>query len=257
MSRRSRLALKYYKILGYYPSNIGDHPLKLTFQHRAFWKKVSDGSWEPETFQILQKFLDPESTYCDIGAFIGPTVIFASSRCKKVICFEPDPVAFGYLLTNIQRNNIKNIQAYNLAVTEKTSIIKMSSFGGNLGDSMTSSLDNKKAAESIEAISLSWKNLSEIIDVYSIDLFKIDIEGGEFSLIPAMSKFLAESKPPLWLSTHPTYLPENERQPAIRKLVAALSHYRNCFDSNLCKIDIKALENVIDPSTNQTFLFHE
>ena len=43
-----------------------------------FWKKVQDENWEPKTFEILNKFLDKNHSYVEIGAWIGPTALYGA-----------------------------------------------------------------------------------------------------------------------------------------------------------------------------------
>ena len=62
-------------------------------QHQRFWTKVEDGSWEPETFGVFDRFVTRETTYLDVGSWEGPTLLYAGQRAKTAYGFEPDPVA--------------------------------------------------------------------------------------------------------------------------------------------------------------------
>ena len=62
-----------------------------------FWKNKS---WERNTHKIFDKFLDSNHSYIDIGAWIGPTVLYGAQIAKKVYAIEPDPIAFKELEKN-------------------------------------------------------------------------------------------------------------------------------------------------------------
>lgn len=48
-----------------------------------FWKNKS---WERNTQKIFDKFLDSNHSYIDIGAWIGPTVLYGAQIAKKSLC---------------------------------------------------------------------------------------------------------------------------------------------------------------------------
>ena len=62
-------------------------------RYREYWSSVVDESWEPETFMVLKGLIEPDSTYVDIGAWIGPTVLYGGQIAARCITAEPDPTA--------------------------------------------------------------------------------------------------------------------------------------------------------------------
>lgn len=76
---------------------------------------------------------------------------------------------------NIKLNKIKNIKTYNLAISDKDGYIKMD----NQQNSVLSKLDDNGT---INAKTISWNTLNKITPK-KIDLLKIDIEGGEYTLL--------------------------------------------------------------------------
>ena len=67
----------------------------------SFWAQLQVGVWEPETFKIFDIFLDKNHSYIDLGAWIGPTVLYGCQNAKFCYAVEPDPVAFKNLKNNI------------------------------------------------------------------------------------------------------------------------------------------------------------
>ena len=52
-----------------------------------FVPNIHYGNWEEDTFNILDHYQNPYKTYIDIGAWIGPTVLYSASKFKNVVCF--------------------------------------------------------------------------------------------------------------------------------------------------------------------------
>ena len=108
----------------------------------------------------MSKFLNDDSIYCDVGAWIGPTVIYAAKICKQVICFEPDPIAYRYLRWNIELNKLTNVTSYSLALSDRNAVQRISSFGGEFGDSTTSLLNDNQDSYGVDVLTLAWDSFS-------------------------------------------------------------------------------------------------
>ncbi len=228
------------RIRGWYPVTIGNHSFRCDPEHIPFWQKVNAGHWEPHTFAVLNRLLTRASVYCDIGAWIGPTVLYAATRCHKVYCLEPDRVAYQYLLQNIELNRLENIVPSHLALSFANGLSRMSSPRGKRGDSMTSLIrpDGKRGQE---VLCLVWQQWLELVGVPPFDTIKMDIEGGEFALLPTMKDYLAENRPKLFLSLHPHLLPETERLAEMGQLVDILGIYGVCYDSCGKRLTLQSL----------------
>lgn len=250
---------KEYAILKkqYEKINLGNHSFQLNVENFVFWKKAEIGSWEPQTYQILDKFLTRDSIYYDIGAWIGPTVLYASKICKQAICFEPDPVAYRHLINNIHQNKIDNIKSYNFAVSSSTGLRNMASFGSSVGDSMSSLVNPNKEVNGFIVAAFGWDDISNCFNFDSVDFIKIDIEGGEFDLIPAMKTFIVTYRPIILLSLHVPYIPEAERLDSLKKIIEILSIYEKCLNSSLDVIDISELLSQTTQTGFPSFLFKD
>ena len=178
--------------------------------------------------KIFSKLLNSETVYCDIGAWIGPTVIYAAKTCKEVICFEPDPVAYKYLLCNIALNEFKNVTSFSFALSSQVGIQKMSARSDNLGESMTTLVEVATLYPKVNVLTLTWEMFKDYDIFEKINFIKMDIEGGEFALLPTMEKYLSLNKPTLYLSLHPTLLSKNVRKEEMIKNRACIK--------NLCKL---------------------
>ena len=119
----------------------------------------------------------------DVGAHIGLFALFASQFCKngKIFCYEPIKENYKILIENIEMNQIQNIFPNNLAVTKKTSRVKIFLNDDQSGHSMF--IQNKNFVE------VDSKSLSDIfIDngIKECDFLKLDCEGAEYEIIESL-----------------------------------------------------------------------
>ncbi|MGK9183782.1 FkbM family methyltransferase [Priestia filamentosa] len=176
---------------------------------RGIWDRIRLNEWEEETFKIFDRFLKSGSSYIDIGAWIGPTVLYGANKAKHVYAVEPDPIAFKELVTNINLNPpiSSKVTCINAAIAEKSGNINLY-VRGEFGDSM-SSLIPTISDKSCEVRGITIHDLINENNIRDVNFVKVDIEGGEYSLIPLLHEFLESQKPTLYLSIHPGFLNEN------------------------------------------------
>lgn len=205
--------------------------------HDWFWRQFADGIWEPATFQIFDKFLSPARTMLDIGAWIGPTALYASPRAKQVYAFEPDPVAHTALVQNLELNQAKNVVPYPVAVADSWKGIP---FGTKTvpGDSMSSVLWAKDGRE-VPAVSLE----ALIIDL-NPGFIKIDIEGGEKHIFDKSILAMQEIKPTIHLSLHTPWFKE-DLVGYEESIVEALEMYPYFYNEKLERIELR---DAFDPN---------
>jgi FkbM family methyltransferase len=240
----------FFQSIGYYPTSLGGLKFKCDPHHIKFWRKASSGGWEPQTYKILSKFLNRNSVYYDIGSWIGPTAIFAAKICKKVVCFEPDHVAYQYLLWNIRLNELNNVLPVNAALSDRTELTRMASFGNILGDSQTSLLNTDSTKDTIDVLAFTWKNWMDFAKMETPAFLKIDIEGGEFAFLPTIKEYLSAHKPIVYLSTHAPYLKAHQRREQMSRIVEVMAIYNTCLNEHLEPV---ALNEIISEDALEHF----
>ncbi len=220
----------FFRVLGYYPATIGGLRFKVDPDHIGFWREVSADRWEPRTLEVLMRHLTPDSCYVDVGAWIGPTVLYAARRARQVYCLEPDYDAYHNLVRNIRRNGLRNVVPFNLALGDRSGLRRMGAFGSRLGVSKTSLISTESADGSVDVWCIRWSDWLSLTGAGRVDFIKIDIEGGEFELLPDMKDYLRAERPALSLSLHAPLLREEERGSALDRIADALGAYGMCFD---------------------------
>lgn len=189
-----------------------------------FWGAFNDGTWEPETFEIFNRYLDKEHSYLDIGAWIGPTVLYGSKLAKHVYAFEPDEVACAVLKQNINLNEISNVSITDEAVDE-TSGERMLGMQSAYGDSMSSFLWTAES-KPVKAVSLA----SVLMAHPDCNFIKMDIEGGEQRVLRGAAHWLKRAGfPTLYLSLHTPWIADKAH--FLNEITDLLSLYDRLFDA--------------------------
>lgn len=160
---------------------------------KSYWNLYHAGLWEQSTKDFIQNNLSPGDLFVDIGAWIGPTVLWAVEAGADVIAIEPDPVA----LEELYRTAPSTVEIWPGAVTVQsggTTLMINPKEGGALGDSMSRIGDEGVFVQ-------SW-TLQDILGDRIPAMVKIDIEGYEVELLPAIMPWLSEHKVAMQISCH-------------------------------------------------------
>lgn len=221
-------------------SQINGKTFFVNSNNREFWAQLQVGLWEPYTFKIFDEFLDFNHSYIDIGAWIGPTVLYGCQKAKFCYAIEPDPIAFKNLKKNIQLNPnlLSRISLSNQCITDSCGKTYLTPIGNDGGDSMSSTIF-KKSSKSWEVTSITLQQFMLENSINDCNFIKIDIEGGEFSVLPSMTEFLNKEKPTLHLSLHPPLMtnPKNEME----KIFQVIKRYDYVYSVQLKEIDKKSI----------------
>jgi FkbM family methyltransferase len=172
--------------------------------HDEFWDRLSGGDWEPGTLEVLHEYLGPARTLVDIGAWIGPITLLSAALGSRVVAFEPDPDAALELAENLALNPTlrDRVTVHQVALAARDGEATLTATNAGFGESVSTLLG---PADASAATRVSIEDVAHYVDSPEFQrcaLLKIDIEGGEYELVPRMRSFLARVRPPLLLSVH-------------------------------------------------------
>jgi FkbM family methyltransferase len=141
--------------------------------------------WLIEEYSTPGFDLHESDTIIDIGAHIGLFTLFASQFCKngKIYCFEPVKENYDMLSSNISLNRLSNVFAFNMAVTDKTSPVRIYLNSDESGHSMF-----EQNSTPIEAQSTTLAHILDKNNISSCDFVKMDCEGAEYDIIGTLSQ---------------------------------------------------------------------
>jgi FkbM family methyltransferase len=177
------------------------------------WKDINSGKWEPQTFNILRYFAGSQDVVLDLGAWIGAVSLYAATLGSEVYALEPDPAAFPELEKNVRQNPdlISKIKCRKLAISGtkgKLTLYARNQYGVS-SSSLLPRIRDGLSSEQVDAITL--REFINAEKIKKIDFIKMDIEGGEFDLLPAISDDLKKLNfPTLFISFHYNYLTEHQ-----------------------------------------------
>ncbi|KAB2938403.1 MAG: FkbM family methyltransferase [Hyphomicrobium sp.] len=170
----------------------------------AFWHKAESGAWEDCTLRFVKDTTDRETTFIDIGAWIGPIAVVAGALAKRVIAVEPDPVAASELEENVALNNAP-VEVWRAGIDTGSGSLKLFAKTG-FGGSMTSSLGDP-SSESISVATVSFDDITAAITSRAGNagrvVLKMDVEGHEFTVGEQLVAFARKHRAPMNLSLHP------------------------------------------------------
>lgn len=168
------------------------------------------GEYEPETAQIIRDLLSEGDTAIDVGAHIGHhSLSMRQSVGDSGIVFpiEPHPENAKNIRRTINRNGWQNVELVETALGKDRATRKLLENPGNTGGStlQTRPLSEypqiKSEGSEFEVESRPLSNFLVEYSIDSVDLLKIDIEGGEFDVLTDIEEHL-EKISTILIETH-------------------------------------------------------
>lgn len=168
------------------------------YQDSILSKLIYSGFEELET-KFVSRTLKKGDIFIDAGANIGLFSLIASREVGStglVIAFEPSPVTFNRLLENIDLNQLTNLDARNVGLSDKEEKLSFhtSQNGYDAWNSFAPSEDDK--LDTVLQIHVSKLDFQlKNIDKSKIKLLKIDVEGWEKFVLMGGENFFKEFAP--------------------------------------------------------------
>ena len=194
------VAIKFLKhiILKLLPDKILFSVKKIYYAHSL--KSISDD--EEIDFKIVRHLVKPDDYVVDIGANIGYYAKFLSHLVGDkgiVYCFEPVPLTFEILTSNLKKLKLSNVKPFNYALSDTTGFVTMEIplyedsnenyyMAKIVSDSRDDSLRHVKAE--LTTVDLFFSNSPR-----QIVFIKCDVEGHEYKCIRGAVETINKFKP--------------------------------------------------------------
>jgi FkbM family methyltransferase len=174
-------------LIGVLPDeNLISYPLDdfklLSIVSEIYHKRIYDVE-NPETLEFV----------CDVGAHIGLFTLRVSKQASnsKITAIEANPRNFKFLLENISINGLKErVCGLNVAAGERKGTTTLWLNKLSRGDSSTKKWHDAWSAGHFEANILPLDTI--LSNQTSLDLVKIDVEGGESEVLSGLEKQYAK-----------------------------------------------------------------
>jgi FkbM family methyltransferase len=155
-----------------------------------------NGQHEWSEIETIASYLTRDDDLLIVGAHIGLTVIPLAPRCRSVTAVEASPRNFELLKWNLAINGIHNVNALNIAASDKRERLQFVMSRGNTGGSKRMPVvhDDRYFFDSPQIASLDAAPLDEILPTLSPIVILMDIEGSEYFAIRGMHRLLSCAK---------------------------------------------------------------
>ena len=181
-----------------------------------------------------QRFFDAVLPGCDrfvdCGAYMGFSALYAAACGVDVTAFEPSRMNFQLLSLNVDMNpdlaSRIGIYSHGLGARDENVTLYAHHFADREA-SVFPVVERDDVVTALPEATVELRAAAEVLRRAGVDgrtLLNIDIEGGEYAVLPAIKDLLADRKPWLLASFHPFNLAA-ERDPydaALRRLRAGL-----------------------------------
>jgi len=157
--------------------------------------------FEEAELEFIRRYLKKGDIFVDIGANIGFFSMNAAmciGDAGKVISFEPTPKTFIRLQENVKLNNLRNLRAFQMAVSEKDEQLEFTiSMDGHDGWNSLTKPSSGTIVEKAKVDCIQIDSIKKIDpDFQNAALIKIDIEGWELFALKGGSQFLSQENAP-------------------------------------------------------------
>ncbi|QYO67292.1 FkbM family methyltransferase [Leptolyngbya sp. 7M] len=156
---------------------------------------IKGESIEPE-FEHLEKFLDRDGVFVDVGANTGIYTIKAAKHFGPsgvVLALEPFPDIMATLFHSIQVNGFTNVRLRNVCAGEHTGSAML---WMNLDQPNSFSLVKMQATKScLSTLTVALDELFEWEKLERLDYLKIDAEGAEQQVLNGAKKIIEKYRP--------------------------------------------------------------
>ena len=196
--------------------------------------------FEEGTIRFFNRVLPHCDKMIDFGAYVGFTALHAASRGVEVHAFEPNPAAHDVLVRNVAANPAlaprMHLFQHGVGAREET-VALYGKAHADSGSSVHQRIERGYLIMGVPSCMIRLRDAAVVLRERNVDarsLLKIDIEGAEYQVLPAIAPVLAERKPWLHVSFHPfnltvgddAYRTELRRVRAAVDVAEALACYR-------------------------------
>lgn len=155
-----------------------------------------EGEFEPEMVSFFKSLLQPSDTVLDIGANIGCTSLLFGSLASKVYGFEPSPTTYRWLVENVQRAKLNNVEPINLGLGKEAGTFELTFAPNNRSGGFVSNLTSASEGHQVEHITIArGDDFIREHQIAKVDFIKIDVEGFEQSVIEGLTQTIARDQP--------------------------------------------------------------
>ena len=147
------------------------------------------GIWEPGETRLLEKLVTRKSSVVDVGANIGWFTLCSATKARVVHAFEPEPTNFHFLQLSVARNKFRNVQLHAHAIGEREGLATLF-----LADGSNKGTHSTVWRVGAQELVVPMETLDRLFPSETIDVLKIDVEGGEPEVLSGARRMINEKR---------------------------------------------------------------
>ena len=194
--------------------------------------RAINNNYEKE-LNLIDRFSDKSKNAIDIGVYRGVYSLKLSQIFDHIHAFEPNPLLFPYLNTNLKKI-IKNISLYNLALSNQSGETELklplrskSIFKENIEELYqlgAASIHPENEFEDFKKVQVKVEKLDNIL-INNIGFIKIDVEGHELEVIEGAKETITKYKPILLIE-----IEKRHSKRPVEETIAKINNFKyECF----------------------------
>jgi len=176
------------------------------YESDDFQQELQKNAHHAGEIRFLHSIATPGMHVMEIGANTGVTVVAIAKAIGDrghVYAFEPVRDYYTTLMANLSRNQVTNVSAYNLAVSNHTGRIAFYKREGG-----ASSIVPGTGGEMLWVEATTITEFLTVEELQTIDLLNLDCEGSELLVLQGAHAVLGKHKPDIFCEIHRGYLDE-------------------------------------------------
>jgi FkbM family methyltransferase len=191
----------------YYPYKFEGGRVYLNIKESRMMLQRALGCYEPSKHQAFKQFLRPGTTFVDVGCNKGDFTLLASRLVGaqgRVLSFEPHPENCRWIRKSIAKNEYRNIELYELALSDTNGTAQL-----HLGEkSGFHTLLAGKPQREKGIIEVRTRRLDDLLAEVGFDrpvgAIKIDVEGADMHVLRGARETISRSPGiVVFLDVHP------------------------------------------------------
>jgi FkbM family methyltransferase len=137
---------------------------------------------ERASLELAARFCREADAFVDVGANLGFFTFHVRSKTGDgipIFAYEPDPLLFGLLASNVQRNGLRGVEVHQVAIGAEDG---RATFYRNLTDPLSGSVTTEfQTAHDLEAVTVPMKRFSTVARElgFARACVKVDVEHAE------------------------------------------------------------------------------
>jgi FkbM family methyltransferase len=208
------------------PKELGGYRFQCSIHDNIGSQVFFAGCYEAQESAFARAVLRPGMSFVDVGANWGFFSLVAAhlvGAAGRIVALEPDPRAFLRLKANVERNQLEQVQIFELAAADRNDNLVLALQHEAVLHYGTSKLvqDGSAAAAVCEVRSRALDSVLDEVGLDRVDLLKIDVEGAEDMVLAGMQAGLKRHRyRSIILELHPPQL--SDRHHATGEVVNTL-----------------------------------